>query len=163
LNPDQAVGLRDTLKSELAAVQQFIDTLQQEQNALVSADIDTLLPLAKLKSKLADELRNLAQERTKHLTQQQLSTNRDGMNTWLLQQPEHSRPELMSLWDTLLQAGLTAQRLNETNGKLINIHLQHNQQALNTLASAANNASVYGPDGQHHPHLGAGGRSLGKV
>ena len=153
----------DSLRAELATVQQFIELLQQEQIALVSADIDTLLPLSTQKSKLADELRNFGQARAELLARFNLSADRQGMSSWIAQQAENQRQTIQGLWDALLQAGASAQRLNDTNGKLISIHMQHNQLALNTLANAANNASVYGPDGQHHPHLGSGGRSLGKV
>jgi flagella synthesis protein FlgN len=54
-----------------------------------------------------------------------------------------------------------ARELNETNGKLIAVHLQRNQQALNVLLAAADNATVYGRDGQ--PQTGLGSRSLGKA
>lgn len=55
----------------------------------------------------------------------------------------------------------TAQALNETNGRLIALRLQHNQQALNVLLAAANTAATYGPDGQQQPGLGS--RILGKA
>jgi flagellar biosynthesis/type III secretory pathway chaperone len=54
-----------------------------------------------------------------------------------------------------------ARALNQTNGKLIATRLASNQQALATLMAAANQAALYGPDGQARP-LG-GGRSLGSV
>lgn len=52
--------------------------------------------------------------------------------------------------------------LNEANGKLIALRLQHNQQALNVLMAAANTASTYGPDGQQQ-QPGLGSRILGKA
>ncbi len=51
--------------------------------------------------------------------------------------------------------------LNEANGKLIALRLQHNQQALNVLLAAANTAATYGPDGQQQS--GVGSRILGKA
>jgi flagellar biosynthesis protein FlgN len=51
--------------------------------------------------------------------------------------------------------------LNEANGKLIALRLQHNQQALNVLMDAANTAATYGPDGQQQSGLGS--RMLGKA
>lgn len=153
----------EILRTELKGVQQFIETLQQEQVALTGADIDALIPLSQSKSKQADALRLLAQQRSQLLGQAGLSSDRTGMDAWLAQQPPVKHQELKKLWDELLQAGRSAQRLNETNGKLIKIHLQHNQQALSTLANAANSASVYGPDGQHHAVIPSSGRTLGKV
>lgn len=52
--------------------------------------------------------------------------------------------------------------LNEANGKLIALRLQHNQQALNVLMAAANTAATYGPDGQQQ-QSGPGSRILGKA
>lgn len=54
-----------------------------------------------------------------------------------------------------------ARSLNETNGKLIALRLQHNQQALNVLMSAADAVATYGPDGQQQSALGS--RILGKA
>lgn len=54
-----------------------------------------------------------------------------------------------------------ASALNEANGKLIALRLQHNQQALNVLMAAANTAATYGPDGQQQSGLGS--RILGKA
>lgn len=54
-----------------------------------------------------------------------------------------------------------ARTLNEANGKLIALRLQHNQQALNVLLAAADSAATYGPDGQQQP--ATGGRMLGKA
>ena len=64
-------------------------------------------------------------------------------------------------WQQLLELATEARALNETNGKLIAVHLQHNQQALNTLLAAVDQATTYGPDGQQR--AGAGGRSLGSA
>lgn len=54
-----------------------------------------------------------------------------------------------------------ARSLNETNGKLIALRLQHNQQALNVLMSAADAVATYGPDGQQCSAVGS--RILGKA
>lgn len=54
-----------------------------------------------------------------------------------------------------------ARALNEANGKLIGLHMQHNQQALAVLMAAADNAATYGPDGQQQSGLGS--RILGKA
>lgn len=54
-----------------------------------------------------------------------------------------------------------ARSLNETNGKLIALRLQHNQQALNVLLSAADAVATYGPDGQQRS--GVGSRILGSA
>ena len=55
--------MKDTLRQELAALDQFIALLRQEQAALVSADVDALLALSDSKLKLSDQLNALARER----------------------------------------------------------------------------------------------------
>lgn len=54
-----------------------------------------------------------------------------------------------------------ARTLNEANGKLIGLRMQHNQQALSALLEAADQATTYGPDGQQQAGLGS--RILGKA
>lgn len=61
----------------------------------------------------------------------------------------------------LRELAAEARHLNETNGKLIAVHLQRNQQALNILLAAADHAATYGRDGQQQPL--SGGRILGKA
>lgn len=61
----------------------------------------------------------------------------------------------------LRELAAEARELNETNGKLIAVHLQRNQQALNILLAAADNVATYGRDGQHR--VGISNRSLGKA
>lgn len=61
----------------------------------------------------------------------------------------------------LRELAAEAQALNETNGKLIALRIQHNQRALNTLLAAADSAATYGPDGQQT--AGLGGRILGSA
>lgn len=62
---------------------------------------------------------------------------------------------------SLRELAAEARQLNETNGRLIAVHLQRNQQALNVLLAAADHAATYGRDGQQQ--AGVSGRSLGKA
>lgn len=61
----------------------------------------------------------------------------------------------------LRELAATARDLNQTNGQLIAVRIQRNQQALNVLFAAAGQAPTYGPDGQQLSSLGS--RSLGKA
>jgi len=59
-----------------------------------------------------------------------------------------------------------ARTLNEANGKLIALHMQHNRQSLSVLTEAARvthatTAVTYGPDGQ--TQAGQGGRLFGSA
>lgn len=149
----------DAIKQELAALDRFIDLLKLEQAALVSSDVDGLIALSQKKLKLAEELNALGRQRVALLQQAGLSGDTAGMEQFLSGQPAASA----KLWAALAEQARTAQRLNQTNGKLIQTHLQHNQQALSALMNAANQAGVYGPDGQSRTGLPSSSRTIGKV
>lgn len=148
----------DVLQQEQTALDRFIDILQQEQSALVVADVDALQSLAADKQHLSEQLNTLSQQRSALLQRAGFTANAEGVKTWLATQPV----EVRQAWEKLLVSAQTAQRLNQTNGKLIQTHLQHNQQALTALMGAANRADVYGADGQPRTGPGSTQRILGK-
>jgi len=152
------VGL-PPIQAEQAALERFIGLLQQEQRALVKADVTQLTTLSETKLKLAEQLQALSQARMQALADAGYSSDAEGMRRWLAGQPAGTA----QAWERLLEQARDAQRLNQSNGKLITTHLQHNQQALATLINAANQAGMYGPDGQLQAGAAATTRTLGKV
>lgn len=144
------------LDEEIGKLKEFIGLLQREQELLKRADTESLLPLIESKTALANALAALAQERENQLVRLGLGGGRAGMGAWLNRQGNdvHRRA-----WQTLLELAAEARALNTTNGKLIGLHMQHNQQAFTALMSATNRAMTYGPDGQQQ--TGLGGRILG--
>lgn len=126
---------------------------------MVAGDIDRLTPLVEEKTRVATRLGQFAEQRNQLLTAAALPTTRKGMETWLSRlapaDPTHKT------WQSLITVTAEAQALNESNGKLIAMRMQHNQQALNVLLAAANQASLYGPDGQTKPS--GGGRLFGSA
>lgn len=148
----------DVLQQEQIALDRFIDILQQEQAALVAADVDALQSLSADKQQLSEQLNTLSQQRATQLQRAGFTANAEGVKTWLATQPA----TVKDAWEKLLTSAQTAQRLNQTNGKLIQTHLQHNQQALIALMGAANRADVYGADGQPRTGPSTTQRSLGK-
>ena len=126
---------------------------------MVNSDVEALIALSQQKLEHAEELNALGRQRLSLLQQAGLSNDAAGMDAWLSDKPPASRQQ----WKTLIEKARTAQRLNQTNGKLIQTHLQHNQQALNALMNAANQAGIYGPDGQSRTALPGSGRTIGKV
>ena len=145
------------VERELRRVEAFVTLLRQEQALLEAGNTDPLATLAAEKSRLATELAQLCQAREGELARLGLAAGRDGMNAWCEATDASSR----SRWQRLLQLGAEARNLNDHNGKLIGIRLQHNQRALAVLTAAADQASTYGPDGQQR--LGGSGRSLGSA
>lgn len=151
--------IQNLLLEEAAQLRGFLSLLEREQQALVSGETDPLLPLAEEKSAHFTRLAGLGEARNQALAAESLPPDRAGMETWLDRHPQ--QPGARQAWQELLKLTLKARELNQVNGKLIGTRLAGNQQALATLLAAANQAALYGPDGQSRP-LG-GGRSLGSA
>lgn len=145
--------LLSKLNDECAKFRAFVVLLEDEQKNLVGQHPESLLPLAEAKMQLADRLSTLARER-----QEIVGAQTRDMEEWL----KLHEPKGLPLWQEIRQLALQAQRLNQTNGDLIQIKLRYNQQALGVLYGAAQSAAgLYGPDGQ--TNLPSGGRTLGSV
>lgn len=158
--PDRAAFI-GSLRTELAALQDFCRTLQAEQEALLRSDVATVLNLSKVKSGQVERLAALAAVRATFLDAQELTPDRRGMTQWLAAEPGAVRDELAKQWQDLLEAAAQARALNQSNGALIDIRLRHNQAALAALHTAAQRHTLYRPDGQ--ADLGATTRELGRA
>jgi flagella synthesis protein FlgN len=154
-----AASLSDLLESEAREASAFVALLREEQAMLVGGNVDGLLPLVEQKVGFSNKLGELADAREKIVKDSGAGTGRAGMETYLSRRPADGK--LRTRWERLLAVATEAQAMNETNGKLIRIHLQHNQQAMATLMAAANQATTYGPDGHQRP--AGSGRFLGSA
>lgn len=152
---DSLAGLLD---QELRSLRAFVALLVREQDLLGKGAGDALSALAAEKSTMATNLARFAAARDAELERLGLPAGRSGMAAWL---GAKTSSRLSADWNQLLVLAAEARALNETNGKLIGIQLQNNQQALSVLMSAADQAVTYGPDGQQK--TGSGGRSLGSA
>ena len=155
--PAETIGR--LLAAELLKLQEFRTLLAREQTLLQSGDAEGLLGLTENKSALATRLGELLGEREQVLTSAGFKAGREGMEAWLASQPAKAAARVE--WQQLLRLAEEARREHDINGKLIAIHLQHNQQALATLMSAGGRPLTYGPDGQQR--VGGGGRVLGSA
>ena len=148
--------LATSLRDELATLMSFVALLQQEQDSLGAGEIEQVIALVADKSRLADQLARHSDERCKMLQSLALTPDAKGMEQWLQKSvTPPTSPTPPEIWVEILTLAAQARDLNALNGKLIAIHFQHNQQALNTLLAASNQASsLYGPDGQTHARMG---------
>ena len=152
----------DNLKAELIAFQGFCDILQNEQESLTQGHIDNLIALAKLKSDKVLILTQLSTARNQFLQQLSLPPNQQGIERLIhSNKTTIAKDRLASTWQQLIEFAKTAEKLNMSNGIMIDTKLQQNQQALAVLQSAANQSSLYGPDGK--TNATGMGRPLGKV
>jgi flagella synthesis protein FlgN len=151
--------LQNLITEEIAQLRDFLVLLEKEQLALVDGDVERLLTLAEEKNAFFGRLSRLGEARGKALLAAGFATDRQGMDSWLERHPESDGTK--RVWQELLTLAEKASVLNQTNGKLIATRLANNQQALSTLMAAANQAALYGPDGQARPV--GGGRRLDSV
>ncbi|WP_109123991.1 flagellar protein FlgN [Dyella sp. C11] len=112
------------------AVDQLVDALHTERNALETADVDALNKSGASKHELMMRLEQLDSERV------QLSQGA----------PEASRA-LAPKWQDILQSLRACQQLNQRNGYLVGIRLQQVRKALAVLTGNETEASVYGRAG----------------
>jgi flagellar biosynthesis protein FlgN len=145
------------LDEEISKLKEFIGLLEREQDLLKQGDTESLLPLIETKTNQANSLGAFAQARADQLKQLGLDSGRAGMDAWLARNDPDGK--LRASWQSLLALAAQARNLNILNGKLIGLHMQHNQQAFTALMNASNRAMTYGPDGQQQ--VGLGGRILG--
>ncbi|HMM54940.1 MAG TPA: flagellar protein FlgN [Candidatus Desulfobacillus sp.] len=147
------------LGEEVAQLRGFLVLLGREERALIDGEVDCLPPIVDEKNALFAQLARLGESRGETLAAAGFAHGRQGMEAWLERHPD--KADARRDWLELLALADKANGLNRSNGELIAMRLTGNQQALATLMTAANQGSLYGPDGQAKP-LG-GGRSLGSV
>ena len=156
--PNPVLHLGELLRAETAKLREFIELLKREQEFLKQGNTDALLTLIDSKNVLAGQLATLAQERENDLSRLSLPAGRAGMEAWA---QRIGKDEARQAWQTLLTLATEARELNVLNGKLIGLHMNHNQQAFAALMGASDRAMTYGPDGQQQTSLG--GRILGSA
>lgn len=154
-----SAALLAAIAAETAALQRFIAVLEEEQKLLIGGNADAVLPLLEKKTALIAELGAAGQQREAALQALGVEIRKDAMEAWVAS----TSTDFQAHWQMLLELAQTANRINSTNGQLINTRLQYNQQALSILMNAAGNIGedTYGPDG--HKTTGTGSRPLGSA
>lgn len=136
--------LKLLLAEELEVITQFKTLLQSEQDNLVAGNTAVLPDITASKSTLLDRINALSSQQLNLITSLGFKADKSGMADWVRQCP----PELREFWDAILNLALEIKGTNQVNGKLINTRLQFTQQTLASLMAAANQANLYGPNGQ---------------
>lgn len=151
-------SLSELLVRELSDLRRFCALIEEERNVLTGAQADRLPDIATKKSSLAGQLSQLETQRDALLTKGGWPKGRSGVEAWLA---SHPNADVKRQWNELLKLASQARDGNETNGRLINLLLKQNQDALSVLVSGGTE-SIYGSDGQQRS-LAAGKRSFGAV
>jgi flagellar biosynthesis protein FlgN len=151
-------SISELVARELTSLQRFRVLLEQERQALTGVQADALPSIVDEKAKLAASLSALEASRDELLVQAGGPKGRAGMEAWLKKCPNPATEN--QRWSELLDLAAKARQENETNGRLINLLLKQNQDALSILLSGGG-GSIYGPDGQQRNLTG--NRSLGSA
>ena len=140
----------DSLPQEQQAARVLIDLMQQEQAALIAADIDSLTMITERKTPVVAQMSELATKRHRALATLGHAASEIGMQAWIETghsgQPAH--PQAATAWNALLAMARQAKEINRINGLLISSHIARNQNALNVLRVQSGGGNLYGPDGQ---------------
>ncbi len=144
--PDHATFIA-SLRREVLVFGEFIELLNAEQERLTQAQVELLSDISRQKAEKAEALGALARLRCAFLEAHALQATADGMRQWIRSQGDAEASELFGLWERLCGFAADAQRINRTNGTIINNRMAYNQEALSALNGLTRSAGVYGRDG----------------
>ncbi|HSH87790.1 MAG: flagellar protein FlgN [Methylophilus sp.] len=137
-----------SFEADATLVVELIQDLQNEQTALVSADLDIIEQMVDRRVELLQALGEAANKRYSALAAAGFEASENGMSKWL---ELRSSPLLDDAWIDFQKKLAQAKELNRLNGVLINKHFQRNQEKLDVLqGKSANNNQLYGKNGQAH-------------
>lgn len=139
-------ALADIIAAEAEVVATFVGLLKEEQDILQSGNADALPAIVERKTATVLKLSPITAARNAELARAGIATNRTGIETWA----SGLAPDdvVRSCWLKLQALAEEARELNRVNGQLIQLRMQTNTQALETLLAAANRQDLYGADGQ---------------
>ncbi len=138
--------LHTAIISENTLLQRFVVLLEEEQSVLAGGRTDELAVLVEQKEKLAAELNTLSAQRGNALKALGHAADRAGMAAWKAMFPDQK--EAQAAWENTLSLAARAQELNRVNAELLQMHLQHNSNALAILLHRETALNLYGPDGR---------------
>ncbi|MFN0314241.1 MAG: flagella synthesis protein FlgN [Burkholderiales bacterium] len=144
--PDHATFVA-SLRREVSAFSEFLELLSAEQECLVRAQTEPLSDITRRKAEKAEALGTFARLRCAFLESHALESNSKGMRQWIASQSDAQAAELRGLWEKLSAFAADAERINRTNGTLINSRMTYTRDALCALNGLTRSTGVYGRDG----------------
>lgn len=137
----------NSLREEQQVMTSLLDVLKQEQQLLVTADIESLPAVTVKKTTLVTQMTLLSAQRHRALAKSGFAAEEAAMDAWIAASGA-AQEESASLWTQLLAQTREAKELNRVNGILINRQMGHTQGALQALSPQGTAAaSFYGPSG----------------
>ena len=139
-------ALQACLEKEIHLMDEFLGVLQAEAKALEDGATETALAdTTARKNEAADALAHTAAERNTLLNG--LGCGNDGPG---LKAAADMHPSLSGTRQRLIDITEQARTLNEANGRIVEVFLDHNQRTLDTLRRLAGVGDIYDASGRKH-------------
>lgn len=152
----QISALQACLEKEAELMSGFLRILQDEAQVLEDGATEAALTdTTARKNTAADALAEVAGERNAVLGR--LGYGSDGAG---LAAAAAEHPALAGLRQTLLDLTEQARTLNEANGRIIDVFLEHNQRTLDTLRRLVGVGDIYDASGKTRPGNKGTGRNI---
>jgi flagella synthesis protein FlgN len=139
------------LASEREAIDQFVEVLDQEAEAMTCGAFASLGTLAERKSKLVDAIAVLDRLREAEQRALGFSADRKGADAAVA-----GNAAMQTIWQDLCKRAAQAHERNHRNGVMIHAHLDFIWQSIRFLQ--AGSQPMYGRDGIRHCGTGSGNR-----
>lgn len=152
LDADKAKNLYSNLAHECDIAMGLVDVLLEEQACLIKFNTQELNSLAIRKEAMMLELEKRFLHNLELVKAEGFKPNMDGLALWVDVIATHE-PRLLGTYSTLRTTLTHAQRLNKTNGELVNEQLAGLQERIAILTAAAvaeqkpAASDTYGPKG----------------
>ncbi|MFA7669920.1 MAG: flagellar protein FlgN [Burkholderiaceae bacterium] len=149
-------ALQACLEKEIRLTGEFLAILQDEAGVLADGATEaSLADTTTRKNAAADTLVQAARERNASLDA--LGCEHDAPG---LQSAAQSHPVLSGLRQRLLDITAEARALNEANGRIIEVFLDHNQRTLDTLRRLTGVGDIYDASGRTRAGNKGSGRNI---
>lgn len=146
------MSLLERMTLECSAVNEFLEALNLEADAMTQGRFSDLAQLAERKSLLADQIAILGRARES----EQVSLGFTADCSGAMAAAAVGGTLLQDAWRKLQTCAAQAHECNHANGVMVHAHLDFTRQAINFLKSAGR--PLYGPDGTHSSGTASGNR-----
>jgi len=137
-------ALQACLEKEASLMREFLLILQDEAKVLEEgATEDALAGTTARKNSAADTLTEIAAQRNALLQALGFDADAPGLAAAV-----DANPSLSSSSQAMLDIAAQARALNEANGRIIDVFLDHNQRTLDTLRSLVGGGDIYDASGR---------------
>lgn len=141
--PSSTANIR--FDQDVALVEALLKDLQEEQTALIDADLDKIERMIDARMALLQAVSAAAKTRYDALAAAGFEASEQGMSDWLQQLGD---AQVTNAWLAFQQQLIRAKELNRLNGMLIGKHMQRNKERLDALQGKHTAPQIYGRNGQ---------------